>query len=53
MKTATFFKKFKQLTFWDSRNTTTTINCKSVAAAKLVILTRNELNSYQQELEVK
>lgn len=36
MKKAIFNKKTKKLTFWDSKKTTTTIDCRAYDCAKLV-----------------
>jgi len=37
MKSATFFKRFKALTYWIGRNVQETLHCESTAQAKGII----------------
>lgn len=49
-KTATYYPRFHQLTYWDSRNTTIDIDCRTYKCAKLVILTVKNLHGVNQTL---
>lgn len=45
---ATFYKKFKELEYFTSRNTTTRVQCDSVKAAKKII----EKSGIEQQLKI-
>jgi len=49
-KQAQYNKKMKSLLYWNSKNTTITINCRTYACAKLAILIQKNLNKIEQEL---
>ena len=48
-KVAKWSKKFHQLEYWDSRNTTTTVNCSTMQHAKAII----KKSGIEQKFEVE
>jgi hypothetical protein len=48
-KKATFLKQHKQLVYFTSRNTSTTVNCETLEKAKKIV----EKSGVKQELEIK
>ncbi len=52
MREAVYSPHFKSLTYWDSKNTTTSIDCRTLACAKLVILTQKKLHNIEQTLKI-
>ena len=53
MKEAIYYKKFHQLTYFVSRNTSTTINCVSVKAARFTLLVTKKLYKVEQTLIIR
>lgn len=48
-KTAKFSKKFKSLTYWTSKNTSTTVNCENLKKAKAIV----KNSKIEQKIEMK
>lgn len=48
-KVATFKKKFKELEYWTSKNTTTSVQCDNIKKAKVII----KNSKIEQKLEVR
>jgi hypothetical protein len=53
MKEAIYNKKMLWLTFWNSKNTTITENCRTIACAKLVLLTMKNMHKVHQSLIIQ
>jgi len=49
-KTATYYPKLHQLTYWDSKNTEGSINCRNKDVAKMIILTVKHTKGVNQTL---
>lgn len=50
MKTAVYDKSLHQLTYWDSKNTQQTIDCRNYKCAELVILSMKMMHKVNQQL---
>lgn len=50
MKIAQYNKKFHFLTYWNSRNTQISIDCRTYKCAKLVVLTTEKMRGYTQKI---
>lgn len=52
-KIATYYKRLHQLEYWDSRNTTITIDCRSLTCAKMTLSANFHCRKVYQTLVVK
>lgn len=51
-KSAFYDKKFHQLQYWDSKNTTITIDCRTLACAKMTLLANEKIHHVKQKLYI-
>lgn len=51
-KIAIYNKKFHCLTYWDSKNTRLSIDCRNIKYAKFMLLTTEKLYRVKQLLEI-